>query len=26
LNLIAEPNERRKRRHISIHHWGHYVG
>jgi hypothetical protein len=26
LNLVTEPNERRKRRHISIHHWGHYLG
>jgi hypothetical protein len=26
LNLVTGPNERRKRRHISIHYRGHYVG
>jgi hypothetical protein len=26
MNLVTGPNERRERRHISIHHWGHYVG
>jgi|GEM_PF-1996648 len=26
MNLVTGANERRERRHISIHHWGHYVG
>jgi hypothetical protein len=25
MNLVTAPNERRKRRQVSIHHWGHYV-